>query len=208
NALKGEAIIETLAIDVPQLSEYNSINIRAISPPVDDASILPLNGVNPANTSYNVYNACPEAVEVTDYARGTEALVAAQIDPAACDLTGCPVSTEFTVVPCRADFENNIPTRFTLFIEYTNEFEQTLSIERDFNCWTTFTLEQLGFQNVADSTFQRTRITPTGSGLCIAGAADLINTPCSVDSDCGTSGDAVCAPASGILAVLEALHNR
>jgi hypothetical protein len=130
NALKGEAIIETFG-DVPQLSEYNSVNVRAISSPVDDPSILPLNGVDPANTGFNIYNACPEAVEVTNYARGAEDLVAGQIDPTACD-GGCPVSTEFTVIPCRADFENEIPTHFTLFIEYTNEFEQTLSIERDF----------------------------------------------------------------------------
>jgi hypothetical protein len=204
NALKGEATIETLGSI--QISEYNSVNIRAVSPPIDNAAILELNGVDPANTSYNVYNACPEAVEVTNYARGAEDLVAASIDPAACATSGCPVTTEFTVIPCRADFENEIATRFQLFIEYTNEFEQTLSIERAFDCWTTFTLENLGFSNVADSTFQRTRITPSGSGLCIAGDADLINTPCSTDAACGTGGDAVCAPASGILAVVEEFH--
>ena len=204
NALKGEAKIETFG-DVPQLSEYNSINVRAISSPVEDPAILPLNGVDPANTGFNIYNACPEAVEVTNYARGAEDLVAASIDPTACD-GGCPVTTEFTVIPCRADFENEIPTHFTLLIDYTNEFEQSLSIERDFDCWTTFTLENLGFQNVADSTFQRTRITPTGSGLCIAGDEDLINTPCSTDLGCGTGADAVCAPATGVLAIVEEFH--
>jgi hypothetical protein len=205
NALKGEAKIETLG-EIPQLSEYNSINVRAISPPVDDPSILPLNGADPSQTDYNVYNACPEAVEVTNYGRGADDLVAAEINPAACAGSGCPVTTEFTVIPCRADYENDIPTHFTLNIDYTNEFEQTVSTGGDFDCWTTFTLENLGFQGTIGSTFQRTRITPSGSGLCIQGANDLINKPCRVDADCGAGADAVCAPASGILAVVEEFH--
>jgi hypothetical protein len=209
NGLKGEATIETLtfpgSLPGAQISKYNSINIRSISPPTDDPSILELNGVDPANTAYNVYNACPEAVEFTNYAVGTTDLVAESITPAACSVTGCPVTTEITILPCRADFENEIATHFQVDIRYTDEFESTLSVERDFNCWVNFTLQQLGFSNVSGSTFQRTRINPTGSGLCIEGDQDLINVPCSVDADCGAAG--VCAPASGVLAIVEEFHD-
>jgi hypothetical protein len=202
NGLKGEATIETLG--TTQISEYNSINVRAAQPP-SDTSLLELNGVDPANDAFNVYNACPQAEEFTHYAVGSEDLVASTIDPTACATTGCPVTTETTVIPCRADYENGIPTRFGIHVEYTNEFEQTLTIDRAFQCWTTFTLENLGFTNVAGSTFQRTRLNPSGSGLCIAGDADRVNQPCANDAACGTNG--VCAPAPGILAVFEEFHD-
>ena len=223
NGLKGEATIETIAVPAPdlpppagipvlstQISKYNSINIRAVRPPVADPAILALNGVDPENP-FNTYNACPEAVEVTNYAAGAQDLAAGEINPVACqDPAGCPVTTEFTVIPCRADFEREIPTRFALNIVYHNEFEQLASVSREFNCWTTFNLQQLGFSNVAGSTFQRTRITPTGTGLCIDGNVELINEPCATDADCVstlpiTSG--VCAPASGVLAIVEEFHD-
>src|SRR4029450_455468 len=111
--LKGEAIIETIAdqgdpITSTQISEQNTINVVAVQAPFDDPSILPLNGVDPANTAYNVFNACPEAVEFTNYSPGADDLVAAKIDPDNCEVTGCPVTTEITVIPCRADFENGM----------------------------------------------------------------------------------------------------
>ena len=222
NGFKGEATIETIAKEDPslllpppagvavlstQISKYNSINVRAVRPPSGDPSILPLNGVVPGTSPFNVYNACPEAVEFTNYSVGASDLVAESINPTACTATGCPVTTEITIIPCRADFEREIPTRFTVNIVYHNEFEQIASVERPFQCWTNFTLENLGFTNVAGSTFQRTRINPTGSGLCIDGSADLINTPCNEDADCGPAASGVCAPPSGILAIVEEFHD-
>jgi len=202
NGLKGEAVIETLANG--QISEYNSINIRGTQGP-NDPAVLELNGVDPANVGFNNYNACPEAVEMTHYAVGAEDLVAGTISPSACLLSGCPVTTEITVTPCRVDFEHAIPTAFQTFIQYTNEFEQTVSVTRNFQCWTNFTLQDLGFTNIGGSTFQRTRITNASSGLCIAGDAGEINTFCSQDSDCGgTSG--VCAPPTGIISIFEEFH--
>jgi hypothetical protein len=194
NGLKGEATIETLGST--QISEYNSINVLGQTAP-ESATILRLNGIE--------YNACPEAVEFTNQAAGSDDPVAASIDPSACTSSGCPVTSEITVIPCRADYENEIPTRFQLHILYTNEFEQELSVDRSFNCWTSFTLENLGFTNVGGSTFQRTRIIPSGSGLCIQGDANTLNTACSQDSQCG-GADGVCAPATGVLSVVEEFH--
>jgi hypothetical protein len=89
NALKGEAIIETLLSD--QISEYNAINVIGLLTP--DDSPLELNSIN--------YNACPEAVEFTHYAPGAPDLVAADLG-ATCAGTGCPVRTEVTLTPCRS----------------------------------------------------------------------------------------------------------
>src|SRR4029450_8932437 len=191
--LKGEATIETVAepIEPPprgplirsaQISKYNSINVNAVTQPIDDPTILPLNAVNPANVAYNVFNACPEAIEFTGYSFGAGDLVAGDIDPTACDSSGCPVTTEITLIPCRADFEGGMPTRFLADIRYTDEFESTLSVDLNATCWAQFTLANLGFQNpMFASTFQRTRINSTGVGICIAGDADRLNLQCTSD---------------------------
>jgi hypothetical protein len=182
-----------------------------VQAPFDDPSILPLNGVNPANAAYNVFNACPEAMEFTNYSPGADDLVAADIEPTACAITGCPVTTEITLIPCRADFEGGMPTRFLADIRYTDEFESTLSVDLNATCWAQFTLENLGFQNPSGSTFQRTRVNSTGVGICISGDADRINQQCTADQNpgnpnlgCGVGG--VCAPATGILGIVEEFH--
>src|SRR5262245_26596365 len=129
NELKGEATIETVAIDrVPvqstQISRYNSINVRKSSVAMgaqEDPAILPLNAVDPSRVEYNVFNACPEAVEFTNYSLGADDPVAANIEPTACDVTGCPVTTEITVIPCRVNFDSGMPPLFRANIFYTNE---------------------------------------------------------------------------------------
>ena len=194
NGLKGEATIETLGSE--QISTYNSINVEAL----DGAAVeglVRLNGIE--------YSACPPAVEVSHYSQGAQDLVAADIDPTVCDPTlGCPVESEITLMPCRADFNAELAARWATDIEYTNEFEQTLSIETTFECWANFDLRDLGFapSSASGSQFQRTRLTPTGSGRCILGD---VNAACDADADCGTGG--VCGPVTGILAIVEEFHN-
>jgi len=203
DALKGEATIETLpTMDIlaaTQISMYNSINIQGDTPSSVDG-LIELNDIN--------YNACPEAVEVSHYAQGAQNLVAENIDPTVCATSGCPVETQLTVVPCRANFPLH-GTRVALDIQYTNEFEQTLSIEQPFDCWLNVDLRDLAFApfSIAGSEFQRTRLIPTGSGVCISGGTSLSGLqygPCREDDDCGVGG--VCAPVSGVLAVVEEFH--
>jgi hypothetical protein len=199
NGLKGEATIET--IGSTQISEYNSINVEGNTAPAQDG-IVRLNDIE--------YSACPEAVEVSHYAEGADDLVAGSIDPAACTGSGCPVETEITVVPCRADYINEVGTTVAADIRYTNEFEQTLSVEPTIDCWANFDLRDLPFvaASVSGTTFQRTRIIPTGSGICISGSTSLNGSPygpCADDGDCGTGG--VCGPVSGVLAIVEQFHN-
>lgn len=191
NSLKGEATIQTLGATPPQISTYNSVNIEALAP--SDDGIIELNDIE--------YSACPEAVELSHYGQGAES-AAADIDPSICDLAaGCPVESELTIVPCRADFIGEIGAAVPLLIEYTDEFEFTLSTSTVLDCWGNYDLRDLSYQP-ASSTFVRTRITPTGSGRCILGD---INAVCSTDAQCGPGG--VCGPISGVVAVVEEFHN-
>lgn len=203
NGLKGEAVIETLPTEAlpvnTQISKYNSINVEGLAAPSIDG-ILRLNDIE--------YSACPEAVEVTHYAPGANVLTTPDAF-AGCTGTGCPVNTEITLIPCRADFVNEVGARFATDIRYTNEFEQTLSVEPTFDCWANFDLRDLPFApaSLSGTTFQRTRMTPTGSGNCISGTTSLNgeeNGPCADDDDCGTGG--VCGPVTGILAIVEEFY--
>jgi len=203
NGLKGEAVIETLPTEEiavqTQISKYNSINIQgSLAPAIE--GLIRLNDIE--------YNACPESVEVTHYAPGAQVLSVPEIDTT-CVGTGCPVNTEITLVPCRADFINEIGARFATDIRYTNEFEQTLSVEPTFDCWANFDLRDLPFApaSLSGTAFQRTRMTPTGSGNCISGDTSLngqLYGPCASDADCGTGG--VCGPVTGILAIVEEFY--
>jgi hypothetical protein len=222
--LKGEAVIEGVEAvsDGADLSEYNSINVRGTAGGGAFAGEpLQLNG-------FDGFNACPRAIDIIHYARNASDIAASGIG-ATCIGGSCPVQTDFTIVPCRRDFENVIPTGFNVDFEAKDEFESNFSREIPFECWADGDLATLGFTNVNSATFFRTRATSTGSGLCIAGsdittcnnspatactsqnAAQVcppggacINTFCRVDADCGTGG--VCGPATGILAVVEEFH--
>lgn len=196
DALKGEAIIEGVNAAVtggPLLSEYNSINVLSGSGTPSDG-VLELNGVE--------YNACPDAIDIIHYAPGAENLVASSIG-ADCSGGSCDVQTNFTIIPCRRDYENDTPTAFNVHFSAEDEFEtQFLSAEVPFECWADVDLATLGFSNINGATFWRTRASSTGSGLCITGPNT--NSLCRSDADCGTDG--VCGPISGILAVVEEFH--
>ncbi len=197
NALKGEATIETL--DSTQISTYNSINVEALpeGPVGGVEGLIRLDGVE--------YSACPTGVEVSHYAPGAQDLVAADLDPAACDpMAGCPVQTEITLVPCRNDFNSLTGTRFSTQVRSVNEFEQPLSNDTVFQCWANFDLRDIGIApaSASGTTFQRTRFIPNGT-VCIQGNLNFGG--CQSDADCGPGG--VCGPVSGALAIVEEFHN-
>jgi hypothetical protein len=196
DALKGEATIEGVNSATnggPLLSEYNSINVLADNQN-PSGSPIELNG-------FAGYNACPLAVDTIHYARGGEDLVASSLG-AACTGGNCDVQTDFTIIPCRQDYENVVATAFNVDFEAKDEFESNFSKEVPFQCWADADLAALGFTNINGATFFRTRATSTGSGICISGSG--LNSFCFTDSDCGSGG--VCGPTSGILAVVEEFH--
>ena len=131
NGLKGEATIET--VGSTQISTYNSINVEAVGDVAAVDGLVELNGV--------AYSACPAKVEVSHYGQGAQDLVAADLDPSVCDpMEGCPVETEITLVPCRADFTSLTGAAWATGITYTDEFEHATSVDRPFECWANFDL--------------------------------------------------------------------
>jgi len=194
DALKGEAIIETLGSN--QISEYNAINVPALEGPLT-GDTLKLDGVQ--------YAACPPALDLMHYTNnpGAEDLVAEKLG-ANCGVFGCPVRTELTFIPCRAEYGTEEGTPFNVSFELVDEFESPFTALEPFDCWATISLDDLFPAGVGSAaTFMRTRVTPSGSGLCLRGTNQgLIG--CTTDAACGTGG--VCGPASGILAILEEFH--
>src|SRR5262249_39848904 len=81
--------------------------------------------------------------------------------------------------------------------------EVPFSIEQPFDCWANVDLTQLHFSNLQDSTFQHTRIASAASGICIEGVNQGL-VGCTNDMGCGAGG--VCAPASGLLTIVEQFH--
>ena len=53
------------------------------------------------------------------------------------------VDTEVTLVPCRADYEHQDPTRLTVNFFAFNEFEQRFSTNTIVDCWRTFFLKDV-----------------------------------------------------------------
>ncbi len=201
DAIKGEAIIETL--DSPQISKYNSINIEGGTDSGD--LVLKLNNVE--------YNACPTELEFTNHAVGAGDPVVNSLLPAAdCAVTGCPVRTEITVVPCSSDYEHEegVPETAALNFEFFDEFE-ALRASRgvELQCWANLDLDDLTDFAPNGTTYLKTRVTSQGTGRCRAGSDPSCTGPngsckgnvCASDADCGAGG--ACGPVSGILAVVE-----
>jgi len=199
DALKGEADIQAVDIGTtfaPLVSEYNAIAIQSNQDGAIDAGngsdILELNGLG--------YNACPEALDTIHYAPGGDDIAAA-----ANDWGGGtePVSTELTMVPCRADFSDIIGAGFNVHFGVYDEFESFFSRDLAFGCWASVTLEDLGFSNVNGATMMHTVLTSSGTGFCIQGPTPSV--ACTSDAGCGLGG--VCAPAPGIVGVVEEVHS-
>jgi len=205
DALKGEAIIgydPDSPLASPQISKYNSINIQGELGSPDDL-ILKLNQTpNRAAEDRGEFNACPEALEFTGFSPGAENETANALAPAACTMTGCPVRTEVTVIPCSEDFEREEGSRVILGFQFYDEFERLQnSFSPELDCWATYDLADL--TTVTDTTtFWKTRITPQGTGRCREGN---LNAVCGEDAECGFGG--VCGPVSGILAVVEEFYD-
>ncbi len=200
NSLKGEATLvsyqEGTAAPLADtsVSTYNSINVEALDGPAVDG-IVRLNGVE--------YSACPPAVEVSHYSSGANSL-AAEIDPSVCLAGDCPVQSEITLVPCRADFENEVGAAWTTQVFYYNEFEQRNSTGGPIDCWWNFDLRDLNYNpaGALGTDFQKSSIANGGGARCIRGDFNAI---CNSDAQCGPGG--VCGPPTGILAIVEEFHN-
>lgn len=217
NAIKGEAIIgwdPDHPVVGPTISKYNSINFKGGSA-CDGDDELRLDGIE--------YSACPEALEFTHFGNMAVNEVVSGLSPGACDATGCRVKTEFTLVPCTELFDEEVGTRVAVQSQSVDEFETQLnSFPQTLECWANYPLDDLSAftAGVNSGDFWKTRLGPQGN-RCRAGTSNPLALPpvvcgtplrpndcrgeaCSTDANCGTGG--LCAPASGIIGVVEQFY--
>jgi len=158
NVLTGAATISTRDGDV---SNYTAIGIEAADLVGATGNDLQLNTHRGDATPE--YHACPAEMILDHFAEGelSDNLVA--------DGT-TTVTTELTVVPCSADFED--PQRqstVTLQFKVYNEFESVLQTSASVTCWKNIRLTDIGNSNAFDrnvlgSDVAETRITPATDG--------------------------------------------
>ncbi len=161
NKLKGEATIRTLTSDV---SRYNAIAIPGNSnlSGIQIGSELELNLTN--SNPNGEYASCPNTLAFSFFADGG-------LDP----VTGGPIQTTLTLVPCNEDIENGIPSQVTVSIDITNEFEEHLSRSIQVDCWLNRTLSEIGAAFTPGSLGSLTghaRLTPSGSEGGVIGVAE------------------------------------
>lgn len=122
NHLIGDASIITLATG--DVSRYSALGIVGLEANDGDASLV-------LGTEYD---ACPARWRLEHAPDG--ALV-----PGAG--ANSSVATELTVVPCSADFENQVPATAVLQLGITNELEQHFSASTTVTCWGSFRLSDI-----------------------------------------------------------------
>ena len=227
NALKGEAVIETLGS--PQISKYNSVNIEGNQ---DDGSLV-------LNLDGSEYNVCPQSIEFTHYADIAPGLQN-ELNPDDCNdfgicsgptlvngqpcdpstpstcpggvCVGCPVRTELTLIPCTQNFEAQVPIPTTVSVQVFDELEFPQSANHTVQCWENNILNQINpstFNYFNRTQFLKTRVSAQSGdqGRCWdapPSTPPIVGQVCSTDDDCGPGG--VCGPDPGVLGVMEEFH--
>ena len=155
NHLKGEA---TLVTPFGDASKYNAIGVLGINSDQgsnNGPNTLCLGGVKSSQCPSGAeYNGCPETVILNHFAENAT-------DPVVEELGNGPsrVATQLTLVPCREDFENQIPAQVTVQFQITNEFEELFSTSTTVSCWSNLTLDAIA--RVFDVGFLGTRFAQT-----------------------------------------------
>jgi hypothetical protein len=132
NHLKGEATIVSADGDA---SKYNAVGLLGEPFTNNGDNVLCLGGGESDECPSGAeYAGCGEKVFLNHFAQGADSLV---FGPASI------VNTELTIVPCRADFERQEPTRIAVNFVSFNEFEQRFSTSTNVECWSSFFLGDL-----------------------------------------------------------------
>lgn len=155
NHLKGEATIVSTDGDA---TKYNAVGLLGEPFTNDGDNVLCLGGgVTDDCPSGAEYEGCGNHLILDHFAENAD-------DP----LLGptSQVRTELTLVPCRADFEQQMPTQVTVQFLVFNEFENVFSGSTKVTCWDTFFLDDV--QNIFDvgalqSRFAETQIRVSAS---------------------------------------------
>jgi len=133
NHLKGEATIVSGDGDA---STYNAIGLLGEPFTNNGDNILCLGGgVSEDCPSGAEYEGCGQQLIVDHFAEGADDPVLGATST---------VNTELTLVPCRADFEHQVPTQVTVQFIVFNEFESLFSGSVRVDCWGNFFLKDIG----------------------------------------------------------------
>jgi hypothetical protein len=115
------------------------------------------------------YDACPQFWIANHYSWGAPQNVVDFDDDSG-------VFTSWTIVPCTQNFETQVPSSVTIFIETWNEFEQAFSSFVNVTCWGEIPLEAINEvtfdYGVLGSVFAQSRLRPsaaTASGFVMVG---------------------------------------
>jgi hypothetical protein len=133
NHLKGEATIVSADGDA---SRYNAVGLLGEPFTNNGDEILCLGGgVTDECPTGAEYQGCAERLMFTHFAEGADSLLFGPTST---------VHTELTMVPCRADFEHQIPTSVRVNFLAFNEFEQQFSTGTPVDCWRSVFLGDIG----------------------------------------------------------------
>lgn len=124
NHLKGEATIVGTDGDI---ARYNAVGLLGEPFTNNGDNVLCLGGgVSDECPSGAEYRGCGQRVFFEHFAEGADNPIFGPTST---------VDTELTIVPCRADFERQDPTRITVQVLAFNEFENRFSLSFPVDCW-------------------------------------------------------------------------
>jgi len=101
-----------------------------------------------------------------------------RFDPGA-QLLLATVETEVTLVPCRANYETQVPTKVTVQFLVFNEFENRFSTSLQFECWSSFVLSDIAnvFNVLVTNTrFAQTQMRPSDVSSGLVGVVEEYHT--------------------------------
>jgi len=148
NHLKGEATIVSSDGDT---AKYNAVGLLGLPFTNNGDEVLCLGGgVTDECPSGAEYEGCGERLILNHFAENADSPLFGPTSQ---------VSTEVTLVPCRADYERQDPTRITVQFLASNEFEQRFSASTKVECWRSFFLEDVG--NIFEIRAAQTRFVET-----------------------------------------------
>lgn len=124
NHLKGEATIVSTDGDA---SRYNAVGLIGEPFTNNGDDILCIGGgVSDECPSGAEYQGCGERLFIPQFSEGADNPM---FGPSS------EVGTEITLVPCRADYEHQDPTRLVVQLLAFNEYEQRFSASTPLDCW-------------------------------------------------------------------------
>jgi hypothetical protein len=148
NRLKGEATILSADGDA---AKYNAVGLRAEQFTNNGDYTLCLGGgVSDACPFGAEYQGCGQSVVLNHFADGADNPLFGPTSR---------VDTEVTLVPCRADYERQQPTRVVVQFVAFNELEQRFSASTTVDCWRSFFLSDVN--NIFDVLSAQTRFVAT-----------------------------------------------